>query len=117
MSLQTLLAGGGYATCWKEIVVSNNHRTLLASCVTSYPGNSCVTEAIAQVRHSARLGFESLRMQSRRWWHSYYPASFLSLPDAELESFYWIQMYKYGCAAPKKAGVIDTHGPWLQPTN
>lgn len=76
-----------------------------------------MTEAIAQVRHSARLGFESLRMQSRRWWHSYYPASFLSPPDAELESFYWIQMYKYGCATPKKAGVIDTHGPWLQPTN
>jgi hypothetical protein len=26
-------------------------------------------------------------------------------------------MYKYGCASPKENGVIDTHGPWLQPTS
>lgn len=38
VSLQTLLAGGGLRHVLERIVVSDNHRTLLASCVTSYPG-------------------------------------------------------------------------------
>ena len=116
-SLQRLCAGGAYAAAWREIVSSSDHRTLFATCVMSYPGLESATEAIAQIESSAKLGFEPLRRQNRRWWHSFYTSSFVSLPDSQLESFYWIQMYKYACASPKGAGVIDTHGPWLRPTN
>jgi alpha-L-fucosidase 2 len=117
VSLQKLRVGGAYATAWKEIASSSHHRALLATCIMSYPGLQSLTGAINQVQSSAKLGFETLQAQNRRWWHSYYPSSFLSVPDRKLESFYWIQMYKYGCASPKNNGVIDTHGPWLQPTN
>lgn len=113
---QKLLAGGAYATAWSQVITSSHHRTMYASCVMSYPAASSPGEALAEIRYARADGLASLRAANQRWWHAYYPASFLSIPDAQFESFYWIQMYKYGCAAPKQAGVIDTHGPWLQPT-
>lgn len=114
---QDLLAGGGYATAWLEIKAGQTRRTLYVSCMMSWPRGDAEAKAIAEVRWSSAAGHAALRTQNRAWWHAFYPASFVSIPDPQLESFYWIQLYKYGCAAPKEAGIIDTHGPWLQPTN
>lgn len=36
------------------------------------------------------VDFDALVQTHRRWWKDYYPASFLSVPFAEIESFYWI---------------------------
>ena len=113
---QKLLAGGVYATAWREVVTSSHHRTMYASCMMSYPALSSPGDALAEIRYASAAGLRSLRAANKSWWNGYYPASFLSIPDAQYESFYWIQMYKYGCASPKDLGVIDTHGPWLQPT-
>jgi alpha-L-fucosidase 2 len=117
LCVQKLLARGAYATAWKETQSSGQGRTVFASCVMSWPGLESSQDSVSEVRSASAAGFQSLRDSNRLWWHTYYPASFLSIPDTQLESFYWIQMYKYGCAAPKQPGIIDTHGPWLQPTN
>ncbi|MEU9289240.1 hypothetical protein AB0D57_32370 [Streptomyces sp. NPDC048275] len=42
--------------------------------------------------------------------------SFLSLPDARIQRFYWIQLYKAASAARRDAPVMATSGPWLEPT-
>ncbi len=39
----------------------------------------------------------------RVWWHRFYRKSFLSIPDAKLQSFYWIQLYKIASAARRDA--------------
>ncbi|OPA72893.1 hypothetical protein BVG16_31450 [Paenibacillus selenitireducens] len=52
----------------------------------------------------------------RQWWHDYYPASFISIPDMQLESFYWIQMYKLASATRKNQLPIDNQGPWMTST-
>ena len=52
----------------------------------------------------------------RQWWHDYYPSSFISIPDMQLESFYWIQMYKLASATRKDLLPIDNQGPWLTST-
>jgi alpha-L-fucosidase 2 len=115
--VQTLLAGGAYTTAWEERVRSPSHRTLFVSSMMSWPGVESSDEAVAEIRGTRTGGFDRLVKTHRSWWHTYYPQSFVSIPDARLESFYWIQMYKFGCASPKGTGVIDTHGPWLQPTS
>ncbi|WP_136605434.1 glycosyl hydrolase family 95 catalytic domain-containing protein [Paenibacillus dokdonensis] len=52
----------------------------------------------------------------RMWWHNYYPASFISIPDMQLESFYWIQMYKLASATRKDMLPMDNQGPWMTST-
>lgn len=52
----------------------------------------------------------------RRWWHDYYPKSFVSVPDKRLENFYWAQIYKLASATRADGAIIDNCGPWLTPT-
>lgn len=104
--LQPLLVGGGTATVWRE-----TNGALVISNAVSFPDTDALETARTAVRQ-ADIGI--LRERHRAWWHSYYPRSFVTLPDAQLESYYWIQMYKYGCIARPDSGIIDTHGPWLQ---
>lgn len=113
--VQSLLVGGGYATAWCE-AGSGSERRLLISTVTGFP-NLVAERAREQVIAARRRPRGALFATHRAWWARFYPQSFITLPEARWESFYWIQMYKYGCAAPKGRGVIDTHGPWLQVTS
>ncbi|MDN3663909.1 glycoside hydrolase family 95-like protein [Algibacter miyuki] len=52
----------------------------------------------------------------QKWWHNYYPLSFLTINDAEKESFYWIQMYKLGSASRGNGPILDLMGPWYNRT-
>jgi alpha-L-fucosidase 2 len=52
----------------------------------------------------------------RRWWHDYYPLSFLTINDPEKEAFYWIQMYKLGSAMRENGPILDLMGPWYHDT-
>jgi hypothetical protein len=61
-------------------------------------------------------GPAALRRSHQAWWHAFYPASFVSVPNARLESFYWIQMYKLAAATRADRPAIDTLGPWYQRT-
>jgi len=59
------------------------------------------------------MPFDELLASHRRWWHAYYPASFLSIPHPRMESCYWIQVYKFGSGARKGRAFMDTMGPWM----
>ncbi len=96
--IQPLLVGGQYATAWQEIRLAPDRRLLIISVGNSYPRSSAAKDAVDCVRQATTLGLEQLLASHRQWWHDYYPASFVSIPDARLESFYWIQMYKLGSA-------------------
>jgi alpha-L-fucosidase 2 len=115
LCVQPLLAGGGYTTAWCE-VKGRDSRTLYASIAMSHPKLSSPREALTAVRDSSKTPLSKLVSSHRKWWHDYYPASFLSLSDTKVESFYWVQMYKYASAGRADSGVMDTHGPWFQPT-
>jgi alpha-L-fucosidase 2 len=114
--IQPLLVGGQYATSWQEQRLGADHRLLWISVGNSYPGESAAKEAVAAVRNAADAKFTSLLDWHREWWHEFYPASFVSIPDARLESFYWIQMYKLGSATRADRPAIDLMGPWFRTT-
>ena len=82
----------------------------------SHPELTSPDEAKRAVQHAVAADHSVLMTEHRDWWHAYYPASFVSFPDARVEGLYWITMYKYACAARADTGVIDTHGPWFQNT-
>ncbi len=115
MSVQPLLVGGETATAWSE-ELDDEKRTLYVTAAHSYPEDTAKQEAAASIQQTRAIGFQGLLESHRSWWHQYYPASFVSVPDTRLEGFYWIQMYKLASATRGDRALIDNHGPWLQKT-
>ncbi|MGW0845320.1 glycosyl hydrolase family 95 catalytic domain-containing protein [Streptomyces sp. NPDC002787] len=69
------------------------------------------------LRHLRRArSYGALRRRHTRWWHAFYPKSFVSFPDERLQSFHWIQLYKVASASRAGGPVMATCGPWLEPT-
>ncbi|MDB4582023.1 hypothetical protein N9164_02605 [Draconibacterium sp.] len=114
--IQERVGGGEFATAWNEINLSENKRRLYLSIVDSYPEMNAGAEASSVVRKVAKKNAKTLRKSHRDWWHNYYPVSFISAPDAQIEGFYWAQMYKLACATRQDRHVIDLLGPWFRKT-
>ena len=110
---QDLLAGGQYCTAWKSF--SDDTAFAIAIC-NSYPACDAEDRAISLLKSTSESTISDLESSHRTWWNGYYPQSFLSVPDARLEAFYWIQMYKLACATRADRPMMDTSGPWFQPT-
>ncbi len=110
--IQQLFSGMVYVAAWKETDRADG-RTLLVT--VSFERS--VDEAINKARATLR-GYDIAESATRhkQWWHEYYPASFVSFPDARMESFYWIQQYKLACVTRADKNIIDLTGPWLRPS-
>ncbi|MGW8821804.1 glycosyl hydrolase family 95 catalytic domain-containing protein [Paenibacillus lautus] len=80
--------------------------------------NTVRDQAVQELRAVplSTIGWEAWLHAHRQWWHHYYPESFISIPDTQLESFYWIQMYKLASATRADSLPIDNQGPWLTST-
>lgn len=116
LCFQPLIEGGETTTAWREIERGPGMRRLLVSVAHTYPAATSRDEAVKAVEAAAATGDADLLREHRAWWHGYYPASFVSIPDAYWEGFYWIQMYKLASATRADGPLIDTMGPWFQPT-
>ncbi|GGR96941.1 hypothetical protein GCM10010252_39490 [Streptomyces aureoverticillatus] len=114
-AVQPLLAGGQHVTAWRE-QLRGEARTLYVHVAHSHPKPTARDRAVRAVRSAARLPYDTFAAPHRAWWHAYYRKSFLSLPDARMQRFYWIQLYKAAAAARRDAPVMATCGPWLEPT-
>ena len=57
--------------------------------------NSTDTTADAYVNNASVLGAGVLFEQNRAWWSAYWPQSFITIPLTRLESFYYLQMYRF----------------------
>jgi len=112
IAAQDLLAGGGYAVAWTETAGGDGSRVLYVGTGNSYPDRAAADDAAAVVKRLAGRRLDDVAAAHRAWWHAYYPQSFVALPDARWESFYWIQMYKLACATRSGRTMMDTSGPW-----
>lgn len=113
VSRQSLVAGGEIGTAWKVRELKDGARELLVSIEHSFPETSAVDDAVAHLKRVEGESMDRFVKRHRVWWHAYYPQSFLSLDDARMESFYWIQVYKFGAGARKGRAFMDTMGPWM----
>ncbi len=116
VSVQPRNSGGAHAVGWREQRGGAAARTLLLS-IADLPSAEVAPDLMAAtLARAARFNPVTLRERHRAYWHSYYPQSFVSLPDTRLEGFYLIQMYKLACATRADAPAIDTLGPWYHRT-
>ncbi|MFD5058081.1 glycoside hydrolase family 95-like protein [Streptomyces sp. NPDC058394] len=114
-AVQPLLAGGQHVTAWRERTRGDS-RTLYVTVTHSHPKTTARDRALRTVKTASAIPYALLATPHRSWWDRFYRKSFLSLPDARLQRFYWIQLYKTASAARKDAPVMATSGPWLEPT-
>jgi alpha-L-fucosidase 2 len=116
------LKSGGYAIAWSENKKDDGSRvftfTIGASPVNRNfwkvkPDNfSADEEALLSLATLTANSLDSIQADHRAWWHNFFPRSFFSLSYLELESYYWIQLYKLGCTARSDMPMIDNHGVW-----
>lgn len=115
LCIQPLRAGGETATAWS---IERRGATLRFRAVVrhSHPGSEARSAAEADLRRFSAQPFDDVIRRHREWWHAYYPKSFVSLPDPDWERFYWMQIYKLGCATREDGPIIDCLGPWFRKT-
>ncbi len=119
--VQPLLCGDDYATAWDEQKATNGTRTVYVTVANNWaeqkkPYDGSGQAALAQLQKARAINESTLWENHLKWWHNYYPASFVSIPDARLESFYWIQQYRLASAGRPNLPAIDLLGPWYKPT-
>jgi hypothetical protein len=114
--VQSLLAGGDYATAWLEAPAPGARTsTLYVSTANEVPASGrSAPAAVALVKQAAAVPLDALIAPHRAWWHAFYPETFLTVPDARMEAFYWIQMYKMASASREGGPAVDLFGPWFR---
>ncbi len=113
--VQSLLAGGDYATAWHEQSVKNNSSTLYVAIANEVPAvNKSKTVAENTIREVLKTKMKKMEKEHRNWWQAFYQKSFLSIPDAQMESFYWIQMYKMATCSRPDGPALDLFGPYFR---
>ncbi len=111
--VQDLLVGGQYATAWGRRG-REGRTTDVVTVATSYPEKTAAKSAVADIAGFLERDAEAWRDAHRKWWHDYYPRSSVSLPDRELESHYWRNIYRLGCTSRAGRFYVDTASLWFQ---
>jgi alpha-L-fucosidase 2 len=119
--IQDMLGGSRHVTAWKMIKTGEGKQRLAVSVANRWPKetNDPVAEAVAAVSKVCAMDintYNGWKQKHYDWWHGYYPASFLSVPDTEVETVYWTTMYKLGSATRPDRVMIDTAGIWQTPS-
>lgn len=113
---QPYVTGGGHATAWAQTRRGDTRVLFVAVGYSQKDLLAAQQEALASVRKALATGTDALRESHRAWWHGFWPQSFLALPDAKLEKFYWMQMYKMASGTRADRPALDLMGPWFHPS-
>ncbi|MCP4311051.1 MAG: hypothetical protein GY790_07305 [Bacteroidetes bacterium] len=119
--IQDMLGGSRHVTAWKMINTGEGKQRLVVSIANRWPKetNDPLAEAVEAVSKVCALdgkAYNAWKQKHYDWWHAYYPASFVSVPDTEVETIYWTTMYKLGSATRGDRAMIDTAGIWQTPS-
>ncbi len=108
---------GETTTSWKTKGNSDGKQELLVSIHHSYPEKNSMDIATENIKKAEQSFAENKFIDThRKWWHDYYPLSFLTIDDTEKEAFYWIQIYKFAAASREEGPIMDLMGPWYHKT-
>jgi len=119
--IQDMLGVSRHCTAWKMIETGKGKQRLVVSIANRWPKetNDPVSEAVTVVKKVCALkgvAYDAWKQKHYDWWHAYYPASFVSVPDTEVETVYYTTMYKLGSATRADRVMIDTAGIWQTPS-
>jgi hypothetical protein len=114
--LQRFKAGGGYTVVWGEKEQAGGARAFFFTVDVAHERAPTENAAIGLLRRAIDRPLMGHEHVHRTWWHEHWRSSFVSFPDARLQSFYWIQLYKLASATRRGLPAIDLMGPWFRTT-
>ena len=112
--IQPHLKGTSHATSYSNTTIDNN-AMYIVSLSPVLASNELASNYVSdQIQAALNMGpVTALKKEHEAWWHTWWPnGGFLTLDYSILESFWYIQLYKFACAARKGRGVHDLMGPW-----
>ncbi|MEI8121419.1 MAG: glycoside hydrolase family 95-like protein [bacterium] len=121
VEVQPLLDGKEYAVAWTEVLAGDKlylycslgvSPSIKSLSMGSDDTRSATDEAIEAVRSAREAGLAAIEAEHRAWWSARWQQSAIAIPDARLESFYTIQIYKFLSSTRAGAPIPDATGPW-----
>ena len=113
-SVHPLLAGGDYATYWKE-TAGKDGTTLYVATMNEVPEPGIsLSKAKTEVGRAIAQGTASLREEMHGWWNAYYETGMICIPDKKIENFYHLQLYKLATCSHPDGPVMDTFGTFYK---
>lgn len=113
-SVHPLLAGGDYATYWKNIKEGDKD-VLFVSTMNEVPKSDVsLIKAEEEVKKAIEEGTESIRKDMYGWWNNYYNTGMISIPDKKMENFYHIQLYKLATCSHPEGPAMDVFGTFYK---
>lgn len=109
--IQPLYNEGYYIVAYKTVPTDSGVRMFIT--IGQGTKETLITQKLAYELNLAVVQYNKILEDHLEYWHNFYKKSFVSLNDAELEEFYWIQLYKLASAGCENGRVYDTCGPWL----
>lgn len=114
ITTQTHLRGTAHSTAVWQGVISESLITFVSISPVLSTGSESDLWASKQVLAAQSAGLLSLRNGHEAWWHSEWPkGGSLFLDYSVLEELFYVQIYKYLCAARRGRAFMDLMGPWF----
>ena len=116
---QKRASGGAFTIAWMSDACDPSSAQLQRIFLTiadTFPTDESKKIAFETLKQVSAMPIEDFIKTHRAWWHAYYPQSFVSVPDAQIEGFYWNQIYKLASAMRADGPVMDLQGPWNRET-
>jgi hypothetical protein len=110
---QPLLFNGEYATVFKKKNVDGKQTIDLSIGYSETKKNVAIQEAIGSLNKFSSQNFSTVIAFHKKWWNDFFQQSFISIPNKNIESYYWLQLYKLGSATRENKSMIDLMGPWF----
>lgn len=101
-------SGYKYAAAWKRAAVAGKDECVIRVAVLSTADAPNPLDASREL--AAKISTDATAHQA--WWAEYWTRSYLTIPDARLESLYYIEMYKLGCSSRPGKYPATLQGLW-----
>lgn len=111
-SIQNLFNGKTYVVAWRKIDYGKGNSEVFITISQDNSEHLAMEDARKTLDEVITESLGKLKKTHLEWWHNYFPSSFITFDNTKMESFYWIQQYKFGCLTRHDKKIIDLIGPW-----
>jgi len=114
ISHQPLLYSNGYTTAYTTKQAADTSILLLSVGNAVEVNKSATAEAIQFINNYLAQPEITVLQNHRDWWHHFTKQSLISIPDARMQGYYWMEQYNMASATRAGKPMVDLMGPWYK---
>jgi hypothetical protein len=111
---QPLLYSNGYTTAYTLKQFADTSTLILSVGYAIEVDKSATAEAIQFIKNYIAQPEFNILQTHRDWWHDFTKQSFISIPDARMQGYYWMEQYNMASATRAGKPMVDLMGPWYK---